>query len=305
MEKGGGFFLQTPEFLRAKETKAQSIIGRYLLVAGLYEKGVAVGHRFKPRQNEPHQWLYRLGEGQLVAGWSEDWASFKALEGIIYNIEIGEEDLFGSEHSATLPSIFKKIARYLRSVSIESIPIPIDSLFVDAVVHKIVQVDFSGAINNRIGFGVLGGFPYQDPYTEEEMKIMEKAAMSGGLITSQDRATLEVISKNTFHAPLKEAVARLERTYQGKDFLGTKEEAVDAVKSALIECDPPSKSEEFELTVFENGELTSSYFKRDKKTGPAPAPAVPQPAAINVGFDLEFLPGSEKDDDPNDDDIPF
>jgi len=294
MEKGGGFFLQTSEFLKDKEIKAKSTIGRYILVAALYEKGAVLGHRFKPRQNKPHQWLYQLGDEHLVAGWSEDWASFKALEGIIYNIEIGEEDLFGPEHSATLPSIFKKIARYLRAVSIESIPIPIDSLFVDTVVHKIVQVDFSGAINNRIGFGVLGGFPYQDPYTEEEMKIMAKAAMLGGRMTPEERTKLEEESKKSFHAPLKEAVTRLESIYKGRDFLDTKDEALVAVKSTLLECDPPSKSEEFELNVLENGELTSSFFKREKKDGGNVSPALP----VVVEPESDKLPDIE-------DDIPF
>lgn len=307
MGESGGFFLQTPEFLKFKEARAKSTIGRYLLIAALYEKGVVVGHRFKPRQQEPHQWLYELGSDHLMAAWSEDWASFKALEQIVYNIEIGEENLFGPEHLSTAPSVYKKVARQLRREHVERMPIQIDALFIDIPMHKIMKVDFSGTMDSYIAFGILGGLEYQDPLTKEEMKIIMKAQISGGLVTPAEQTKLDEGDKKAFHAPLKEAILHLESLYQGKEYLDTKDAALDAVRTTLLLCDPLSKSEEFELNVFEEGEITSARFTREKQVARGGTPPLPQDLVFDpdsglFGIEVEFTPEGESNggnDDEN------
>ena len=265
----GGLTLNTPEFFAAQQSVAVGAIGSNMLIAARYKNGVAIGHKFNKNQNNPREWIEEINEASLAVGWG-DHGHFRRLCSLLRRLILEVKDRVSGDYVTNF-YLINQLALVLESASQNSKPCRVSFLFVDLNEEKLVILHFDGKMMTRSQFGILGGYEYQDlrQMKVESDFILAKHGIKQnklpinplpGIIQELDDAYYRSIK-----SPLKDAIIFLENIYGERDFLDTKDEAIDAIKNALLKYDPPSKKETFEITVIEGGNLESIYFKREKK----------------------------------------
>lgn len=282
----GGLTLNTPEFFREQQNLAIDAIGSHLLVAARFQTGVAIGHKFNKRQNYPREWIERINDTIIVAGWG-DLGHFKRLLGFMREIGREVKDLVTEKYVTDFP-LKKNMAQLLEHASSSSQPYRIDLLFVNLAEEKLFILHFDGRSMHKSQFGVLGGYAYQDKQhlkTESDIILSKYGIAQNALPRNPPLGVMEDLNdayERSVKTPLKDALLTLEEIYGDRDFLETKAEASDAVKNTLFLHDPQSKRETFEITIFENGNFESVYFTREKKE--------------SGGGEVEFTPEGESND---------
>jgi len=250
--------IQTSDLFLMKEGDAADKIGRHLLIIALYKNGAVIGSRFDKRQNEEQQWIKKLNSTSLVVGLGQ-YGCFRSFCDLADLLKLSITDNFLQERYVTLPVYDKYLTPIIRSAYESGKPLALDIMYVNLRSSKLKMARFNGDTATYVGFGVLGGYPYQD----RPMHTLTGAETKG-----KTREQMSEMMKEMFESgvrnPVKDAVKKMESYYGEKKHLDATDDAMDAVKAALFECDPPSKKETFELTVFENGELKSVYLERPK-----------------------------------------
>lgn len=258
--RGGGNFLQTPDFIHYKTLMAQDDIGRHLLIAALFEGGAVIGHRFRPRQQEARQWIYDVDNSLLLIGWGSSLEVFRSVQRFAYEVEAGLQQLLRSDRYVTPVALYKKIAGEFADKFESRIPYPLDVMLLDLISYNIYVINFAGRVKKFSGFGIIGGYNYQEEIGRTPFNFPDP---------SGTKYPMEFVQTVQF-APLKDAVAEMLKNCGEKDFLKSSDEAVGVVKNALLKFDPPSKHEQFEINIFDQGEFKETiYFKRDPQPKPA------------------------------------
>src|SRR3989338_3289861 len=227
--------IQTSDLFLMKEGDAADKIGRHLLIVACYKNGAVIGSRFDKRQNEEQQWIKKLNSTSLVVGLGQ-YGCFRSFCDLADLLKLSITDNFLQERYVTLPVYDKYLTPIIRSAYESGKPLALDIMYVNLRSSKLKMARFNGDTATYVGFGVLGGYPYQD----RPMHTLTGAETKG-----KTREQMSEMMKEMFESGVRNPVK-------------------DAVKAGLFECDPPSKKETFELTVFENGELKSVYLERPK-----------------------------------------
>jgi hypothetical protein len=237
--------LQTPELYEYKRAHGSNRIGSHLLLAALYDNGLVLGRRFDNRRDTELEWLIPINkaEGAFIVCWG-DMADYEMLSQFIYNLAESMIETL-AVHYATITFLRKRMLKILKDqFSNGSLPLAIDSLFIDATKNELMFVNFAGEMMGLSRFGVLGGYPYP---TVHEIKAGDK---------TQKAIKLEY--------PLKLALKQLTTFYHDRKSINRKQ-TIDVVTNTLFACDPPSKQEKFEIAHFEKGEWHVKYVKRPFK----------------------------------------
>ena len=268
--ENGNSVLITPELFFHHDADAQDTIGQHILVAAVFKGGVVIGSRFDSRLNSKQQWIYPMGNKNLLLWWG-DLGDFHQLEHILY-AECQQMKRLLGENYVTATYVRKTLRQLLKENSSHANPYAVDFLF---ITHRSSDqtdlwfTDFRGKLRPLVGFGVLGGYPFFD--IEEAAKDqIEKVPTTFKDENQVVEFVKEIMLKSQGgmrSSPLKKALKQLKEIYGQKTFLETKGQALDAARDILFECDPPSKTEEFEFTIFENGKLTSTYLTRKTQKG--------------------------------------
>ena len=250
--------IQTSDLFLMKEGDAADKIGRHLLIIALYKNGAVIGNRFDKRQNEEQQWIKKLNPTSLVVGLGQ-YGCFRSFCDLADSLKLSITDNFLPGRYVTLPVYDKYLTPMIRSAYESGKPLALDIMYANLRASKLKMSRFNGDTATYVGFGVLGGYPYQDQpmqaLTSKETQCKTKQQIS---------ETMRNMFESGVRNPVKDAVKKMESFFGEKKYLDATDDAMDAVQETLFLCDPPSKKETFELTVFENGELKSVYLERPK-----------------------------------------
>lgn len=253
-----GIIVQTEDLLLRKESDAAGKIGNHLLVTAFYKKGAVIGNRFDKRQNEERQWIKKINSTSLIIGLGQ----YGSFDSFCHQADLIKSSVTGNylpERYMTLPVYHKFLATLAKTSYDEGRPIPLDIIYANVTDSKIKMVRFNGDSDVYYGFGVLGGYGFQAPpvpLTKEETE---------GKNEQEIMLLKEKKFGESLKFPVKDAIKKMESFYGNKKYLGSMDEAMDAVRTTMFECDIPSKKELFEFTVFENGEFESVYVERGQQ----------------------------------------
>ena len=268
--------IQTPESFFQKKYDAEERVGKYLLALVTFRNGLAFGSKFNERQSKPGQWLMKISSTSIIGGVG-DLRDFKSvmlsLDDFCQNISVmlGEHYLTGEGAVSFTTSLLKKT--FEERANALSVNLLIADWRNDGKAF-LWFVDFDGSILQLKNFAVAGGYEYSRPLSREEL---EKLSAQEKAFFDLKRAKLE---KEGFLAtesslipckirrPKKEAIAYLEKNWKPKM---KKEEAIDALKKTLFECNPDSRDKTIEIIAIEYGKCPEFLcFKKNgqkNKTG--------------------------------------
>jgi len=250
--------IQTQDLFLMKEGDAAEKIGRHLLIIAHYKNGAVVGNRFDNRQNEERRWIKKINAESLIVGLGQ-YGVFDSFCRFADSLKLSLTSNILPERYVTLPVYDKFLTPMIASSYEAGRPLALDIIYANLRASKLKMVRFNGDIGTYTGFGILGGYPYQDQPAQ---------ALTGEEVKGKTQDQLTEMMRMKFMGgvrhPVKAAVKKMESFFGEKKHLDTMDEAMDAVKATFFECDPPFKKEMFEFTVFEKGDLNSIYVPRPK-----------------------------------------